>query len=201
MELWIYFFSAPDASALQSLDRWFAGISTQQQASHSGIRLWISRMPSTERRPFLEPEAFDIEMGRAILTQAEKEAFMIATGASPQRVLKCKSKTRSSLHMRIVIELALGILQRCGGLLALHEGERELIEKILSDNARVKSCRLATLPGKVYEFACEREDGELQILQLVDSRHFKMWYQQMAQGDEKLSSDLPYSRRAAGLDL
>lgn len=201
MQLTLYFFSAPEISALKRLDSWFSEISSVVESHGSGLRLWISRLPSAQTPCFVKAQAYEIDIDNARLRDSEREAFRVAIGACPRKIMRCSALGKSTLHWRVLFELVHGVLQRCGGLLALREGELELLESTLQDRAAMKSCRLASFPGNVYELACEREDGELQIFQLVDARYFMAWYRQWVPESEKPSFDLPYSRRAAGLDF
>jgi len=178
MDLELNLVSIPDETALGAVDRWLSSLARQETAIHGGRRLWLTHVPETAVRPFLEARPFDILVAPVYLGASAQEAYRMSLGAFPTRRVICRANDDSKTSLEILLVLATELMQRWRAYLCIDAAlGRRLVSLPEHDDEFDGRC-LSRFAGTVYEVAQELGEDELEMRWLVDVcwlRAFRAW--------------------------
>ena len=175
MDLRLFFIEQPQASTLALLDRKISGLARRQEPIDGGRRLWVTHVPETATRPFLEARPFDIRVAPVRLSAAETEDFRIGVGAAPTRCMVCRSADDESATLEVLFAIAAEVMSHCAALLEITDGVGRRMFPIDPWECDFPAQLLDTFPGTVYEIAHETDEGDLAMAWLVDARWVRAW--------------------------
>ncbi len=198
MDLRLYFTELPQPSVLAALDRRFETLARKQEPVDGGRRLWITHVPETSTRPFLNAKPFDIYVAPLRFSASQIEDYRIGIGVLPKRCMICRASDNAPDTAEVLFAISSEIMSRCAALLAIDESLGRRMFQIDERELEFPSQYLDNYPGCVYEIAHELDDGELQMEWFVDARWLQAWlarrHSQSGSGQEfSRFSSLDYS--------
>ena len=175
MYLRLYFVEIPSDSMFSAIDRRLETLARRQEPIEGGRRLWITHVPETQTRPFLNARPFDIFVVPMRFSNARREEFRVSLGAEPKRCMVCKAPDDTPECSEVLFVLASEIMARSASLLCLDEKLARQMFHIDDQELDFPAQCLDDFPGAVYEIAHELECGDLGIEWFVDARWLKAW--------------------------
>lgn len=172
----IYFLSMPDETATKSMDKWLTSIARKKEMTDEGLRLWLTHVPDTISRPFLDARAFDIVTLPMRMGAAKREEYQVTLGAAPKKHMVCRTAYDDEASFDVLLTIALELMKRSGQVfLALSP---ELAAKLLGPGKFGEifdQAMLEQFPGAAYEVAHEDDDGMLDLEWFVDAGWLRAW--------------------------
>lgn len=172
----LYFLSTPDETAIHAMDKWITSIARKKEATEGGLRVWLTHVPDTLTRPFLDARAFDIVTRPVRMCAAEREEYQVSLGAAPKKHMVCQTAYDDEASFEVLLTLALELLKRAGqAYLSLTP---ELAARLLGPGKfgeTFDQSMLEKFPGAAYEVAHEDSDGMLTLEWFVDAGWLRAW--------------------------
>lgn len=172
----LYFLSMPDETATKSMDKWLASISRKQEATDGGLRVWLTHVPDTLTRPFLDARPFDILTLPIRMGASKREEYQVTLGAAPKKHILCRTMYDDAASFDVLLTIALELMKRSGQVfLSLNP---DLAAKLLGPGKFGETFdqgMLEKFPGAAYEVAHEDDEGMLDLEWFVDAGWLRAW--------------------------
>lgn len=175
MDLRLFFTELPSNSVLTSLDKRIDALAKMQEPIDGGRRLWITHVPETITRPFLNPKPFDILVSALRFSNSEIEDFRMEIGVAPKRCMICRAHDETHATIEVLFAIVAEIMTRVPALLAINDELGRKMFRIHELEPEFPAQCLDDFPGCVYEVAHENSEGDLTVEWFVDGRWLKAW--------------------------
>ncbi len=198
MDLRLFFTELPSAPTLNALDKRLDSMAKAQESLDGGRRLWVTHVPETITRPFLNPKPFDIFVSPLRFSASEIEDFRMEIGSVPKRCMICRAHDETHTTLEVLFAIVAEIMTRTPALLAIDDALGKKMFQIPEREPEFPAQCLDDFPGCVYEVAHENSEGDLTLEWFVDGRWLKAWLSKkyMQSGQTKTSEN----SRFASLD-
>jgi len=174
--LHLYFLTVPDEAATAAMDKWLTSITKEKTVADGGIRLWLTHVPETATRPFLNARPFDLVSQPLRLSASEREEYQVSLGAAPKKHMICRTEFDDEASFEVLLSLAFELMKRTGqAFLAVDNalGTRLLGPGRLGDPFEIEM--MESFPGAAFEVAHEDDEGALDVAWYVDARWLNAW--------------------------
>lgn len=172
----LYFLAIPDETATASMDKWLSSIAKNKSAADGGLRLWLTHVPETATRPFLNARPFDIVSLPVRLSPSAREEYQVSLGGTPKKHMVCRTEFDDDASFEVLLSIAFELMKRSGqGFLAIDNalGTKLLGPGKLGDPFELAD--MASYPGAAFEVAHEDDEGALDVSWYVDASWLNAW--------------------------